>query len=289
LKTGYSLLLGEYVEAEALEYHDCEHWQIVCPACKEPLFKCRRETPFVTHYLSHYGKDKAYVDECELRVKAITSDEMLKNDSISREQRLSYFISVFRGMLQFAVADAGAFLRQQQKSKAIKHIRDWSYKQCRKSVTNGIVCESLDMFLTDLTIENKAEDYLSKFCFDFQKRATTDFFSHILSSKSKQSFDYFFNCGLLIYGQCLQEKRKKSYLEEYEKYIYYAIVKLPVCGSKFGAEIINNLRNVPVNSPSKNALTKMAAEAVDYGFRLLSHIDYREWILKAKESKGRLA
>ena len=38
MKLGYSILLGETLDASALQYRDCERFQVVCPNCHEPIF-----------------------------------------------------------------------------------------------------------------------------------------------------------------------------------------------------------------------------------------------------------
>ena len=70
MRYGYSNLLGETVPAELLEYHDCEQFQVVCPNCREPVFKAVRRTPAEVHFLSHYEASQALQQECELRVAA---------------------------------------------------------------------------------------------------------------------------------------------------------------------------------------------------------------------------
>ncbi len=78
-ETVYSLLLGEYIEAEKISYVDCKGFQIVCLCCKEPIFKVNRENAVKSiEYLSHYDKDKSYVTECELRVEALSKEEITK-------------------------------------------------------------------------------------------------------------------------------------------------------------------------------------------------------------------
>ena len=97
MKTGYSLLLGEYVDAQKVNYVDCKQFQIVCPICKEPIFKVNRElTSTPIEYLSHYQKDKAYIAECELRVRSLSKEEIAKSNSVSRDQRLEYFLGVLK-------------------------------------------------------------------------------------------------------------------------------------------------------------------------------------------------
>ncbi len=72
MKTGFSLLLQEYVNPVELDYEDCRTFQIVCPACKEPVFKVSRATAGnKADYLSHYRKDETLNEQCELRVRHI--------------------------------------------------------------------------------------------------------------------------------------------------------------------------------------------------------------------------
>jgi hypothetical protein len=97
MKLGYSLLLREYVAAEKIDYSDCKNFQIVCPNCKEPIFKVERKIePQIIHYLSHYNRDKDYVDICELRVIKISSREIESVNNISRNQKLEYFLKVLK-------------------------------------------------------------------------------------------------------------------------------------------------------------------------------------------------
>lgn len=54
MKLGYSNLLSELIRAELIDYKDSEKFQIVCPCCKEPVFKVIRSNESIPiHYLSH--------------------------------------------------------------------------------------------------------------------------------------------------------------------------------------------------------------------------------------------
>lgn len=100
MKLGYSLLLLDHVSAEAVGYEDCKAFQIVCPACKEPVFKVVRTAEDATlDYLSHYASARSYAADCELRVTSMLSDEIKKKDAAGRGQRLAYFLSVLRAAL----------------------------------------------------------------------------------------------------------------------------------------------------------------------------------------------
>jgi hypothetical protein len=98
------MLLGEYIHSIGIDYSDCKHFQIVCPACKEPVFKVFRATPAPgIHYLSHYEKDRAYEAECELRVSRIKAEEIESRNAASRGQRLEYFLGVLRQALSWVI------------------------------------------------------------------------------------------------------------------------------------------------------------------------------------------
>src|SRR5215831_2803312 len=101
MQFAYSLLLSEYIPAHDLDYQDYRRFLIVCPACYEPLFKVVRsattnDTLSTQHFYSHYARDKAYNDECEMRCTAITENQIQKTATQSRGQKLALFLSVLQ-------------------------------------------------------------------------------------------------------------------------------------------------------------------------------------------------
>lgn len=97
MKTGYSNLLGDHVDASHLSYGDCKDFQVVCPCCREPIFKVERavrDAP--THFLSHYQASASDVADCELRVSSLTMAERAERASVSRGQRIDIYLSVLR-------------------------------------------------------------------------------------------------------------------------------------------------------------------------------------------------
>jgi len=95
VKTGYSNFLGEHVLAEQLGYEDCRDFQIVCPCCREPIFKVTREVAErPIHFLSHYQASRTDVTDCERRVGSITREHREQQDATGRGQRMDLFLSV---------------------------------------------------------------------------------------------------------------------------------------------------------------------------------------------------
>lgn len=97
MKTAVSALLDEIFDAEKLVYDDCPHWQMQCPVCHEAVFKVERNAAGKElHYFSHYRKDKLLNEECELRVGAMTAEEVEKHNAAARGQTLTYYLSVLK-------------------------------------------------------------------------------------------------------------------------------------------------------------------------------------------------
>ncbi len=92
------MLLREFVEAEEVEFGDCERFQVTCPACREAVFKKTRRSAdsTVTHFLSHYRADGTDDRDCELRVDAIPHERLDAMSAEGREQTLDGFMSILR-------------------------------------------------------------------------------------------------------------------------------------------------------------------------------------------------
>lgn len=96
MKTGYSNLLGEYVEAHEINYRDVSDFGIVCPACREPIFKVVRAGQ---HFLSHRARELVKTQECENRVEGIAQSIKSLTNAESRKQTLAFFFAFMPSML----------------------------------------------------------------------------------------------------------------------------------------------------------------------------------------------
>ena len=94
MKTGYSLLLRQYVQADEVDHGDCESFQVTCPACREAIFKAGSDGG--RQYLSHYAASKSEVATCELRVASTGMKEIAEHNAMARGQALESFLGVFR-------------------------------------------------------------------------------------------------------------------------------------------------------------------------------------------------
>lgn len=296
MKTGYSLLLGEFVGADVLEYRDCERFQITCPACREPVFKVGRDIAGSTrHYLSHYRADKSFDADCELRVSGLRLDEMERQGSISREQRLEYFLKVLReaaldvlypeGDIRRFVDGSRDWLLGQTKAMSkpfgLRILRSLNYGALKK----GKAFSSLEFFR--LCADSYLEDYggvETEFSWWVQTRIAYDIVRALGSDKHQPLHDFLWNSGYLITllrfeAGCTASNA--SSVQQYERLSLY-LHALFRGGKSQSIEIINKMRRDVAYPPFTEApmdfLGKGMAEISHEMIGILLRIPYLDLI-----------
>lgn len=102
---GYSNLLTEILQATEIDADETADLQVVCPECREPVYKAVRHGRI--HYLAHYEAGRSAISECELRVNGIGGDSVIRSQHEARTQNLSYFLAVLPEMLDEVLARGG--------------------------------------------------------------------------------------------------------------------------------------------------------------------------------------
>ena len=223
MQTAYSLLLQEYVNPRELDYPDCRAFQVVCAACKEPVFKvCRRVGGATTHYFSHYRKDETLNEQCELRVSRIPAERIEESRSESRNQKLSLFLRVFQEIVwKTEYSEAGAKKAKQRffqlsRSRVFtafsRPIFEWyrSVAHDRNEIYDYFE-ESLENLYEDY------EDFRSDFAIRLQMDFAYDFFQHLLAGHSKANFYFLLRHAYIHLLEELEEKRDRSETASWEQ------------------------------------------------------------------------
>lgn len=111
MKDAYSNLLGEYVQAHQVDHVDIDGFQIVCPCCREDIFKVVRETEDkVSTFFSHYRASVAFsVAECERRVGSLTASEKAEASNLSRARTVAMLRSVIRDAVALLPIDGSLY------------------------------------------------------------------------------------------------------------------------------------------------------------------------------------
>ncbi|MEC9487439.1 MAG: hypothetical protein UMU76_08055 [Prosthecochloris sp.] len=295
MKLGYSILLGEYIKAQYLDYKDCEFFQVVCPSCKEPVFKVvRNHDGEELNYFSHYKKDNSYVSECELRVQSINSDKIKKNNSESREQLLKHFLSVLQEVIiESEFHDPSPNKQNTRKlfskinnSDALKAIRKtvFEYSVQQISVTDD---DELNLFLDGCIedIESVSGSFFdTQFSINKQKQIAIDVWRHLLTPNAKSNYDFVFNHAFVHFARRLEIASETAGLREWEDYLYAQIIKLISASKNKGSKIINNLRNYQLFPPHtaypSNLMIKMYSEITHEMLGCLLRLPYFDLIKK---------
>lgn len=294
MNTGYSLLLGEYIDADAIEYRDCEPFQIVCPNCKEPIFKATRSgEKDVIHYLSHYRKKGSYEADCILRVSAISAPDRQVRNTQSRDQKLSYFLKVFLDALERdPVMSYGKSLAATHKkinqSKAWRLFREQHFESGRKGgiAQESEFRESAAFYLKDISEIGGVP--VTGFSTETQIRIATDIMKYLTSNPGRPNYYALYNHAAVYLIQRCQNSKPGTSAEGIEvmENVSYFLTGLIRTGKKAGLQIIADMNASPiyppyVSSPSTYVL-KVASEIGHEMIGTLLRLPYFE-LLKSQQ------
>lgn len=265
MKMGYSILLGEYVQASALEHKDCEHFQVVCPACKEPVFKVAQKWQnAIRHYLSHYRADRSHASDCEMRVSRLTGQEISRVNALSRDQKLSLFL----GVLQSAVLKTMWGSRNRNPvRKAIRDMQGKNHLAFLRDVTFNHL--ETDAFLKDFdpmveTYYGDAGRPETAFAEMVQRRIARDMFGHVLSQNARRSYDFLFNSSLLHLVGRMEAAEEAGTATAASRQLHYYAAHLMLGNEKEGkklvVEALDEIAYPPFVEAPMSYLVKLTAE-----------------------------
>lgn len=285
MKQGYSLLLGEFIEATHIEYHDCKAFQITCPACYEPVFKVARDNGDASiEYLSHYPETKSETEECELRVNKITTSQKDDHNTNARNQRLEYFLSVLREMIgKHPMYPKGHSKSQSllNRSKALKWFRDTSHvHQKKQKFGKPEFYLFAEEYVSDITEVGGA--IKTAFSLSVQKRISFDIWKFVLSAKGRDNYNFLFNHAYLVLMSRLQQSNEQTGWGVDEEFLASRMLRLISTSKKSGMMILSEMANTPVGPPfaieGSNFLNKCASEIMYEMVGTLLALPYFEWL-----------
>lgn len=292
MKTGYSILLGEYIEAAHIDYADCKGFQIVCPNCKEPIFKVEREGELALHYLSHYAAAKAFATDCELRVSGLDSLKLEQHNHASREQRLKLFLGVLRRVVTDQFYSTGkekvpSMQRLLNRSKAVTWMREAVFSAMRSH---------RDAFLNDF--EKYAETYIGEgvgdndpvwktgFAMSVQVRIAKDMMASLMTGAGRENFYWLWNHAYAFLETRLEGGRRIGIQTPPIAAIESHLARLPYCSKAEGMARIAEMANTPmyppeVEEPGFKMLLKVFAEIQHEMVGCLIRLPYFEMLREA--------
>ena len=272
MHTGYSILLGEYIDAKLISYRDCEPFQIVCPACNEPIFKvARSKEKGAVEYLSHYKKEGSYNSDCELRVSSISSTERGQHNSQSRDQKLSYFLSVFISALERdPYISYGKGIKHTHKqidrSKAWRLFRDQHFESGRRGgiANREEFIKSAEFYLKESSDIGGVPN--TGFSSATQIKIATDMMKLLVTNQGRPNYNALYNHSAIYLIQRCQNHAPGATTEGIEvmNNVAYFVSGLIRSGKKTGLQLIADMNATPIYPPYVEApatyVLKVAAE-----------------------------
>jgi hypothetical protein len=286
MKHGFSLLLQEYVDPKEVEYEDTRIFQIVCPSCKEPVFKVDRKDS--VHYFSHYKKDETLIKQCELRVNNLSGSDIKQQNFESKNQKLALFLQVFQDIIwdneydDLSRKKAKRLFFLLQKSKSFSSFLVHTLHNYR-SISDD-KNEMLDYF--DESIDNVKYDFLkTPFSINLQKDYAYSFLQHLLSGNTKKNYFFLMIHGFIKYYLELQQKMKNTYVD-WELELYNNLNNFfNTQNDKKHKKIFNKLCNIEIISPYTDEIidlfSYLGSQMSYYAFGFLLKIPYLKLIQKS--------
>ncbi|AFL73662.1 hypothetical protein [Thiocystis violascens] len=293
MKHGYSLLLGEYIDAKHIEYHDCKAFQIVCPACYEPVFKVERGSEdSAVEYLSHYPETKSEPEACELRVKKISIAEKNGHNTKARSQRLEYFLSVLRQMIgKHSMYQKGYEKSQTQlnRSKALKWFRDVAHEhQQEQKFGKPEFYAFAEEYVADII--EMGGVIKTAFSLSVQKRIAFDIWNYLMSIKGRDNYNFLFNHAYLVVMSRLQQSNDQRGWSIDEEFLASCMAKLVTTSKNRGMMILSEMGNTPIGPPfaieGSNFFNKAVSEIMHEMVGTLLALPYFEWLKNIERSEA---
>lgn len=252
MKIGYSNLLGEHLQAELLNHRDCEPFQVVCPACREPIFKVERTGDGEgIHYLSHYAAAKSFQHDCELRVSCIATEFISKGNQSSRDQRLQYFLQVLRDLVGRDKIYSGSPQKAQKllnHSKAISWLRLQHYEMATKLAwSQADFGEAVSGYIADLASHGAMLD--TAFAATVQERISFDIWRSLSSPNARSNYEFLFNHGYVKLLTRLEVANDGRSSPDGQSHMYRYLAGLVSASRKGGVQMIADMARIEVGPP----------------------------------------
>lgn len=216
MKLGYSNLTGELIDAFLITSGDCAPFQIVCPACREPVFKVERDEGL--HYLAHYRDNPLVPSDCELRVRAFGTQEVHDVCARAQAQRLKYFLEVLRDAVWKTIeprseptSSARGLLKRFQKSKFLGELRDLS----REVLSSTGAPEQFDG-MARFYLQESGEQLTTALGQATHLRIARDIYRTLLTLPQRANFDFVWCAAYLEFGARQSAASQVRKLEAFE-------------------------------------------------------------------------
>ncbi len=222
MQDGYSNFLGDLVSTAEIGMPACRDFQIVCPCCREPIFKVERTRDGERiHFLSHYRGSKTDAQECERRVAAFSFADRNLSNSSARLQRLDLYLQVLREEID-KVYKCEYISKWRKAITASKAATDYFLAFKPSIITHKL--SDADWETTWAHANESSSKYddhnpLSEFAEAVRKRTARDFYSHLQTPVAKENYLFIMRHAMAMVGDRLDKynnttDKPRSYFDD---------------------------------------------------------------------------
>lgn len=167
-------------------------FQIVCPCCRDAIFKVARETDQKTiDFFSHYRAPKDFsIAECERRVGSIGSEEMQRASAAARAKSLDMFRKVVRNAVGI-IPISGRIITERDVERHLglyQQLADYMALTVKNAHEQGMLYSYVAD--RDRTIDEFGHENLSSFGAAFRNRTAVDIVRTLFANNSSKSIVY---------------------------------------------------------------------------------------------------
>lgn len=296
---GYSNLLGKHINASALDYNDCKRYHIVCPVCRERLFKARRTNSdgHERHYLSHFRSAAAHAHDCELRVASMGLTALDSFDHTTRGQYLDDYLRDFNDLISrdVEVLCPGDLNTQRLERDVMLSL---SQSELLMEFAADLAGELQGMELEDVegNFEGHAESYLTSFgegedpyygrSEASQRRVAKDLWAHLLTPPALANFRCLFCRAYSVLIHRLEATTKLREVTEEERLLLDTIKGFPVQDAATANVTLRLMSGYPVDIiygvDSTDLLEGLKSHLIEEMVGVLLRLPYEEALLIAE-------
>ena len=221
MKIGYSISVGEHVNATDIEYQDISDFKIVCPICREPVHKVERGDQ---HFLSHKNKIPGETGECEMRVASFTRTQLDALDCLARGQTLQAFFADLPDMIdavmpreQADVPNWREIAQRHQWRPDARRMRAGHKAYVMKYMKNHHIADNLEVALREEHHIYAVAPSRSRLNRHLQKRAAMDMYRTLITPAGKIGFEHLYWaswCTAWIRYSLMPESEIVSYITQ---------------------------------------------------------------------------
>jgi len=290
MKKGYSDIFGITVDASEVVHKDCEAFQIVCPECREYVFKgLRQQGETAIHYFSHFRNDPDLNRQCELRA-ATREAQGQPSAGGTQEQTLQSYLSCFTSMLESMpyIQDPEAFAKHRRIMDASK-----SYRNLRRLIREGFIADDAPSNVRQIAYGDADDGGIyarwdsrktgwtpaTEFSRSIQARVASDMMRTLLTRPAMQAWNDLFAAAWVLTDLHCRNNAAKGKWADYTRMLG-PILAMGAAGRDFSREFAR-VGVLPCSLPYlRHGGTwgfKLAVEIVDQIYEILLGIDYSRW------------